>query len=136
MTWQQWSGMTTLSERKLGFHSTQRNYVVKKKKAHNTRRTLLYSACDSAWLRLQLSRATAAPQLHTATASTPPLRSKKKTKSVHKPTSQPACKANHENQSTFCMRDGSTWPTFCRPIRDGPFFTPEILCIKNKTIQC
>jgi len=117
----------TLSERKLGFHfvqwisdnfewkkirfslKTQRSYVVcsyvVSKNAHNTRRTLLCSvarsAYDFAWLRLQLSHATVALLLHTATASTPPLRSKKRHGSARKPAGQSACGAGHENQPAF-----------------------------------
>jgi len=62
LTWQQWSsgGVTTLSERKLGFHSKHTQLRCSKK---HTQHTLLCSVAarstyDSAWLCLQLSRTT------------------------------------------------------------------------------
>jgi len=92
---------------------TQGSYVVSKN-AHNTRRTLFYSvvarsACDYAWLRLQLLRIIVAPLLHTR--HTPPLRSKKN-RLTHKPMDQPACGTDYENQPTFYMRNGPTRPVF------------------------
>jgi len=107
--------VTTLSERKLGFHSNHNIVTLFQKRtqhmAHSPlQRRRLQRRVASPAIVARYCCSTAAHRYCLHSSST----LKKNSRPTRKPTAQPACGAGHENQSVFCMRGGPTRSAFLR----------------------